>query len=117
MALLTPQNISRAGLTPAFVAAASSDTFPNPSDRRTYLEVINAGGSPDVVAVAPVQAQIDTNIAGIIDVDAISVSVPASTGRKKIGPFPPAYTFNGIVTVTHTFITSVTVGVFVLPNT
>lgn len=114
--MYTVQNISRVGLTPTFAAVASSDTFVCPNDKRTYLEVINAGGTNDVVAVAPVQAQIDTGIAGVVDVDPISVTVPLTTGRKKIGPFPSAYINGGIVTVTHSFLTSVTAGAFYLPN-
>ncbi len=116
MGAVSPQTISRAGLTPVYSAVSASDTFVCPNDRRTYLEVVNAGGSPDTVAIAPVQASVHTSIAGDLAVSAISVVVPATTGRKKIGPIPSAYVNAGIVTVTHSFTTSVTQGVFVLPD-
>lgn len=116
MGTYTVQKITRAGITPSFAAVAASDQFVCPNDKRTYLEVINAGGTIDNVGVAPVQTKVRTEVAGDIDVDAIAVAVPITTGRKKIGPFPPAYINAGLVTVTHSFTTSVTAGAFYLPN-
>lgn len=115
MAAYSVQTISRAGLTPAFTAAALSDTFVCPNDRRTYLEVINAG-SQITATIAAVQTTIKTGIAGDVTVDDIVVTVPATTGRKKIGPFPAAYINAGIVTVAYSGVTSVTAGAFYLPD-
>lgn len=116
MGTYTVQRITRAGITPTFAAVAASDQFVCPNDKRTYLEVVNAGGSIDNVGVAAVQTTVRTETAGDVGVDAIAVAVPATTGRKKLGPFPPAYINAGLVTVTHSFQTSVTAGAFYLPN-
>lgn len=115
MAAYTVQSITRAGLTPTFAAVAASDTFVCPSGMRTYLEVVNAG-SQITATIAAVQTTVKTGIAGDITVDDIVVTVPATTGRKKIGPFPPAYINAGIVTVVYSGTTSVTAGAFHLPD-
>jgi len=112
LSLYTVQNIVKAGLTPTFAAVTSSDTFPCPSDLRTYLEVKNAGGSPINVTIPAVQTTINTVVAGDITVADMVVSIPATTGNKKIGPIPPAYISAGIVTANFSGITSVTAGAF-----
>jgi hypothetical protein len=107
MALLSTQKIVRTGLAPSYGAAAASDTFaPGPA---TFLHVKNAGGSPDTVTlVTPGSAISDVAIGDP------TVSVPATTGDRMIGPIPGG-TFSdpttGLVTVTHSFTTSVTVAV------
>lgn len=115
MALYTVQTISRAGITPTFAAVASSDTFPCPADMRNYLEVKNAGGAPINVTIPAVQLTVDTVVAGALPVSDLVVSIPATTGNKKIGPIPAAYINSGIVTANFSGITSVTAGAFRLP--
>lgn len=109
MALLTVQNIVRTGVTPAYTAVAASDTFL--PDAQTFIHVKNAGASPDtcVIAVAagdPPGLTISDN----------SVSV-TNAQERMIGPLPANFFADpttGLATVTHSFTTSVTSGVFKL---
>lgn len=109
MALLTVQNITRTGVTPAYTAVAASDTFT--PDAQTFIHVKNAGGSPDSVTV--------TVAAG--DPPGLTISdvvVSVTNGQERmIGPFPANFFADpttGLATVAHSFTTSVTSGVFKL---
>lgn len=107
MTLLTPQNISRSGVTPAYTAVTASDTFLPTA--QTFIHVKNAGGSPDTVAV--VVAAGDPPGLTIAD---LSVSV-TNAQERMIGPFPANFFADpttGLATVTHSFTTTVTSGVF-----
>lgn len=109
MALLTVQNISRSGVTPAYTAVAASDTFL--PDAQTFIHVKNGGGSPDsaVFAVAAGDPP------GLTITD-VTVSV-TNAQERMIGPFPANFFADpttGLCTVTHSFTTSVTSGVFKL---
>lgn len=77
---ISVQNIGRAGLEPAYTAAAADgNSFPN--DGRTFLHVKN--GATDVV--------VTTRITKVVDGQAVTnptVTVPA-TEERMIGPFPP----------------------------
>lgn len=111
MALLASQSINRAGLSTAFAAAAAGgDTFlPNSN---TFLEVKNASASPVTVTIVTPR----NNAYGNPIADN-TISVPATTGDKMIGPFPAdeyADPTTGLASVTYTASTSVTVGVFTL---
>ncbi len=108
MADLTTQKITRAGLTPAFVAAnAGGDKFIPDDD--VYVEIINGGGgSITATFVTP----------GDVDGEAVAdraVAVAAS-GRKKIGPFPKNIFGNnadgGKCAITYSGVSSVNIGVF-----
>jgi hypothetical protein len=112
MANLTTQTISRAGIGPTFAAAAGGgDTFTPDVD--TFIEVKNAAGSPITVTVVTPRTDPESGQA-IADV---SVSVPATTGDRMIGPFP-AHSFadptDGLADITYSSATSVTVAVFKL---
>jgi len=107
MALLTVQNISRAGVTPTYAAVAASDTFAPGTN--TFIHVKNAGGSPDTCAI-----QVLAGDPPGLTISDVSVSV--TNGQERmIGPFPP-YFFGdpttSLATVTHSFTTSVTDGLF-----
>lgn len=107
MAALTTQTILRTGLAPTYSAVSASDTFtPGPY---TFLHVKNAGGSSDTVTITVAAGDPDPTLV-IAD---LTVSVPATTGDRMIGPFPPQYFANsvGVATVTHSFTTSVTCAV------
>jgi hypothetical protein len=108
MTLLTVQNIALAGVTPAYTAVTASDTFqPGP---RTFIHVKNAGGSPDVCVVSVLAGDPP---GGLVLADN-SVSV-TNAQERMIGPFPNQYfgdPVTGLATVTHSFTTSVTSGVF-----
>lgn len=107
MAALTTQNIARTGITPSYAAVAASDTFAPGS--QVFIHVKNAGGSPDTCVVQV--------LAG--DPPGLTVadnSVSVTNGQERmIGPFPAQFFADpttGQATVTHSFTTSVTVGVF-----
>jgi hypothetical protein len=112
--LMAPQTITLAGLQPVYTAVTASDTYvPN---ARGFIEVVNAGGSPDVV-VLTVQSGDPPGGLAVAD---ISVSVTNGQTRK-IGPLPPYFfadpALTGTATVTHSFTTTVTAGYFVLSST
>lgn len=109
MAALTTQNISRTGLTPTYAAVAASDTFT--PDAQTFIHVKNAGASPDTCVIQVLQG----DPPGLTISD---VSVSVTNGQERmIGPLPPQFFADpttGSGTITHSFTTSVTVGVFKL---
>lgn len=109
MALLTPQVIALAGITPTLVAAAAGgDEFVNSG--RDFIHIKN-GGSEITVTInsqAPCSQGSDHDV---------TVTVPATTGEKFIGPFPKDR-FNdtaGKVQITYSGATSVTIGIVRLP--
>jgi hypothetical protein len=109
MTAFSVQNIVRTGLTPTYAAVSASDTFL--PDANTFIHVKNAGGSPDVCVCAvasgdPPGLTISDN----------SVSV-TNAQERMIGPLPANFFADpttGLCTVTHSFTTSVTAGVFKL---
>ncbi len=110
MTLLAAQTISRTGLSPAYTAVTGSDTFPVTASG-TFLHVKNAGASPDscVIAVAAGDPP------GLTIAD-VTVSV-TNAQERMIGPLPAQFFADpttGLATVTHSFTTTVTSGVFVL---
>jgi hypothetical protein len=87
---LAVQEAGRAGLTPAYTAAGASpllnvvDTFTFNNTGREILHVKKSGaGACDVTIVAP------GTVDGLAVADRV-VQVPATTGDKLIGPFPPS---------------------------
>lgn len=110
MALLTTQAVTLSGVQVSLAAVAASDTF-QPGDN-VFLWVNNGGGSPDTVAlVTPATSR------GLAVADA-GGSVTNGTA-KVFGPFPAALFADpttGLVTVTHSFTTSVTSGVFAIQS-
>jgi hypothetical protein len=109
MTLLATQNITRAGVTPAYTAVTASDTFL--PDANTFLHVKNAGGSPDSCVIA-VAAGDPPGL--VISDNTVSVT---NAQERMIGPLPAQFFADpttGLATVTHSFTTSVTSGVFKL---
>ena len=109
MALLTVQNIVRTGVTPAYTAVAASDTFT--PDAQTFIHVKNAGGSPDTCVIQVLQGDPPG-----LTISDNSVSV-TNAQERMIGPLPANFFADpttGLATVTHSFTTSVTAGVFKL---
>lgn len=109
MALLTVQDLTIAGVVPSYTAVSSSDTFPLGNDK-VWVHVKNGGGSPDTVAIDAV-----TNCSQGFDHDGGS---SVTNGTEKMFLVSPASRFmgtGGTATITHTFTTSVTIGVFKLP--
>jgi hypothetical protein len=103
---LTVQEITLAGLTPAYVAANAEGNYFN-NDGRAYLEVVNGG-------VDPVTVTINSIALCSYGFDHNTEVIVSNGVTKKIGTFPPGR-FNdasGRVNVTYSGVTSVTVGVF-----
>ena len=105
MALLTRQDSTISGVAPTYVAVSASDTFPN--DGKTFIYVKNAGGSTDTVAINSIR-----NCDQGFDHDGGGSLLTAT--ERCYGPFPEGR-FNdpttGLVTITHSFTTSVTCAV------
>lgn len=115
MATYTVQSITEVGITPSYTAVGATDTFTPAAGTEGHtflLHVKNAGGTQDVVAVD------DPNSVSPAGAQAfnpdLSVTVPVTTGDKMIRV--PGTRFRnagtGVITVTHTFTTSVTAAVF-----
>lgn len=106
MAVLTVQQVVRAGLGPVFAAAAGGgDEFVNTGVE--YLEVINGSGADITVTI------VTPNTVDGLAVTDRAVVVTAGE-RRKIGPFPTSIynNSNSKVNVTYSSATSVTVGLF-----
>lgn len=104
MPQLTPQVVSRAGLTPTYSSAVSSTTVP--CGERTFLHVKNTAGSSMTVTLTST-AQVEGQLAADV-----VVTVPATTGDKLIGPISRklfAGAADGTCAVVYSSTTSVTV--------
>jgi len=110
----TVQTLSRDGVTPSF-GAANADGYALPGDGRTVIEVKNTNGATRTVTV---------DIPGTVDGLAVTdkaITIPATTGDKIIGPFPPGTynqpsgTWQGYVLVTFSAVTDVTVAFYRMP--
>ena len=109
MAAYAVQNITRSGVTPAYVSVSASDTFTPGSG--VFLHVKNAGASPDTVTISVLAG----DPPGLTIAD-VSVSV-TNAQERMIGPLPANFFADpttGVGTVTHGFTTSVTAGAFTL---
>lgn len=100
---LTPQNVSRSGVAPSF-AAANVDGHSWANNGRQLLYVKNTAGSP-VTVTFPIPVTVDGQA-----VASKTVSVPATTGERLIGPFPTQYNqADGDAWVDFSSVTNVTV--------
>lgn len=100
MALISTQQMSGAGTAAAYTAVSASDTA-DISNGRTFLHVKNAGASPDTATLIT-PGTVGPGLA-IAD-NAVTVT---NATEKFIGPLDPAL-YGPVVTVTHSFTTSVT---------
>lgn len=118
MALLTVQSAVAAGIVPTYNTASTSDTFTDDGSERTFIHVKNSG-TIKALTVVPPQASANQPGVGPYTVPTMSVSIPATTGDKMIGPFPAAYInqATGLVTVTIDSATGVTTAVVKVPKT
>ena len=80
-AATTVQQLARAGVAPAYAAAAADENqFSN--DGRTFIHILNVGAEMTATFQTP----------GLMDGLAIGeriVTIPLTTGNKMVGPFPP----------------------------
>lgn len=110
MAVLTVQEITRAGLATSLTALATGgDGFAN--DGRTYFHIKNSNASARTLTVVT-QKTVDGK--AVAD-DAINV--PGTTGDVKVGPFPPDIynDANGRVQMTYSSEVGLTGNPFRLP--
>jgi hypothetical protein len=108
VALLTTQQVAMTGLAPTYSAVTASDTIPTESDGM-FLHVKNANASPCTVTIT----DNSRTVAGAASAN-FSVSVPATTGDRLIGPIPRAAASSGAgtITVTYSPTSSVTAALF-----
>lgn len=102
MALRTFQQINaNPGLTPAYIAPASSDTVA--PDDRLYLHVKTAGTGTTVTIVTP-----GSGPAGFAEADATYTL--GATAERIIGPLTAAFAdaTTGLITVNYSSLTTVT---------
>ena len=114
MALLSPQTITKAGATPVYSTPSSSDTIAAANGVVQFLHVKNASGSS--ITVTLVDA--GTTPAGSAATNP-TVTVPATTGDKMIGPLPNslASSSTGLITVNYSATTSVTAALISMTTT
>lgn len=108
MALLATQQAVTSGLTPSYGAVAASDTAV-PGDN-VMIHVKNGGGSPDTVTL-----QNPTTVDGVALANGgKQISVPA--GAERMIALPAIYQnpSTGLVTIAHSFTTSVTCAVIAI---
>lgn len=112
MAVLSAQQINRAGAVPSYAAAAGGgDSFPPGQD--TWLHAKNgSGGAITITVVTPGTDAIGNAVADTV------VSVGAGAERVW-GPFPAVYYANpatGNADITYSAVTTLTIGAFNLVN-
>jgi len=98
MALLTAQAVVKTGLAPVYSAVSASDTVTPVPGSKLFLHVKNGNGSACTAATNP------------------TVSVPASTGDRMIGPLPAemADPATGLITVQYSVTATVTAALVVV---
>ena len=98
---LTVQKISRSGLAPSY-GAANADGSYVPNNGRVFLHCKNSNAAGrNVTIVTP------NTVDGLTIGDRI-VTIPALTGDKMIGPFPPEI-YGSILTITFDAVTDLTI--------
>jgi hypothetical protein len=114
MAALTIQTVATAGVVPTYTAAAGGgDTFAPTSPEKHMLHVKNGGGSINVVIDDPTST--DPGSATAFNPD---TTIAVANGSEKMILVDPARfknTSTGNVAITYSGVTSVTVGVFLVP--
>lgn len=107
MAALTATTPANAGTTTSGAAVAASDTIARSimGPKGVYLEVINGGGSPDSITISDA----GTTPAGN-GLPGGTIAGSVANGASKIFHVKPEQVnlATGVVTVTHSFTTSVT---------
>jgi len=105
--VLTVQTVSMAGITPTYAAATVTDGDDFANDGNTYVEVKNTGTQKTLTITTP------ATVRGVAIAD-LAITIPATTGDVKIGPFPPEIFNDGNGRV-HTLldaVTGATIGAF-----
>ena len=106
MAIVATQVVDRDGHAPTYGAAANGDQFVNTG--REVLHIKNTGGSASTVTVNASKPCSQGSLHNA------SVSVPATTGDRYLGPFPLDQ-FAEMPTITYSQLTGVTIAVLQTP--
>ena len=113
MATYTVQEVTHDGITPTYTAVSASDTFTAPTDGTfVILHVKNAGGSSDTVVVDDPNTGSPAGTEVAFNPD---LTISVTNGQERMIELDPSRftnTSTGLITVTHSFTTSVTAGVF-----
>lgn len=114
MALLTAQTVVKAGITPTYSAVNATDTIAPVRGASLFLHVKNANASACTVTL------VDNGLtaAGSAATNP-TVTVPANTGDKMIGPLPVAAMASlstGLLSVTYSVTSSVTAALISVPR-
>lgn len=102
MAQINPQQIAVTGSVPTYAAVSASDVIAPDGNDNLFLHVKNGGGSTDNVNIVVPGVYLGVAIADI------PVSVPAGTEAMIAIPAAAMNPATGLITVMHSFITSVT---------
>ena len=118
MAALTVQPIVQTGLAVSYASAGGSgDTIAiADSNQRNFIIVKNTSGSPVTVTVTRQNTTGRVAAEGNVTLFNLSVSVPATTGERLIGPLTNSFIdSSGNVNVSYSATSSVTVAAISLP--
>lgn len=111
MAIITKnaETISRPGLVATYNGGlTTTDTYQVPNDGKTVLHFKKSGAN-----VCTVTVQVNKVVDGLT-VPNRTVSIPATTGDKFVGPFPPD-TYGKQITITLSEITGLTFAAVRIP--
>lgn len=113
IALSTTQDINTASIAPTYQSGlTNTDTYTFPNDGRTFLHIKKSGAGICTVTVVTPGTYRGQGIADL------TYTVPASTGDKLAGPFPPDL-YNdpatGLVTISFSETTGLTAAVLRVP--
>lgn len=107
MSVRTVNSVTRAGLSEAALFAAADvagDLIPN--DGNVWIEYVNSGAA----IVATINALIDGVTTAVR-----TFTIPATTGRMKVGRFPPAWNnSSGQISITYASVTGLTMAAFTM---
>jgi hypothetical protein len=114
MALLTPQTVVKAGITPTYSAVNSTDTVAVAAGVLQFLHVKNANASNCTVTLT----DSGTTPAGSAATSP-TVLVPLTTGDKMIGPLSNALASSatGLISIGYSVTSSVTAALISVPIT
>ena len=82
-ARLTPQDLSDVGITPTRTALSDANTYQVLNDGNVTLHFMKSGANEATITITTVKTERGLAIADR------TLTVPASTGDKSIGPFDP----------------------------
>lgn len=117
MSLRTVQRVSKAGILDLAAALTAADTDPagdsvNSAPGLLVVVANNSAGARVVTVAAPAPPSTETDRYGSLDIDPITLNIPA--GATALLAIPPGYADNGVFTWTYDDPADTTVGVFAI---